>query len=50
MKKARFSISDMEARFNKEKLVKNKMNFLLGGDGNGSQPGTDDPWDPKTSV
>ncbi len=37
----------MEARFRNAKLEKNKMNFLLGGDGDGSQPGNDDPWDPK---
>lgn len=47
MKKRRFSIADMEIRFKKEKLEKNKMNFLLGGDGNGGQGGVDDPWVPE---
>jgi len=35
---------DIEARFRNEKMEESKLNFLLGGDENGGQGGTDDPW------
>ncbi len=41
-KKAMFN-ANLEARFSQEKMDDSKLNFLKGGDGNGSQPGID-PW------
>jgi hypothetical protein len=35
---------DMELRFRNDKMDENKLNFLLGGDENGGQGGTGDPW------
>jgi hypothetical protein len=44
MKRSRLLISDMEVRFRKVKLEKNKMNYLLGGDDHGGEGGVYDPW------
>jgi hypothetical protein len=46
MKKPKSVILDLEARFRKAKLERNKMNYLLGGDDHGGEGGVDDPWDP----
>jgi len=46
MKRSRLFFPDLEARFRKVKLERNKMNYLLGGDDHGGQGGTDDPWNP----
>lgn len=46
MKRKPMPNSDLEARFRNERMERMKMNFLRGGDGDGSQPGNDDPWDP----
>ena len=43
MKKIRKS--ELTENFRKEKIERKKMNYLHGGDGNGSQGATDDPWD-----
>lgn len=39
--------ADFATKFRNEELERTKMNFLIGGDGNGGQGGTDDPWDPN---
>lgn len=36
--------SEFEKKFRNEKIDRKKMNYLTGGDGDGGQPGTDDPW------
>lgn len=35
---------DLTKKFKNEKIDRNKLNFLVGGDGNGGQGSTDDPW------
>ncbi len=47
MKKRAMIQSELKKRFQKEILHHKQMNFLMGGDGAGSQPGNDDPWDPN---
>ena len=47
MKKRAMFQSEMKKRFQKEILDRKQLNFLIGGDGNGGQGGTDDPWDPN---
>jgi len=37
--------SELAEKFRKVMIERKKMNYLLGGDGNGSQGSTDDPWD-----
>ena len=37
--------SELTEKFRKEMIERKKMNYLHGGDGNGSQGATDDPWD-----
>jgi hypothetical protein len=34
------------AKFRNEKMDDKKLNYLLGGDGDGGQGGTFDPWKP----
>jgi len=46
MKRSRLFFPDLEARFRKVKLERNKMNYLLGGDDHGGEGGVDDPWNP----
>ena len=36
--------SDLVEKFSKEMIEGKKMNYLVGGDGDGSQGATDDPW------
>lgn len=36
--------TDIAKKFNNEKIEEKKMNYLVGGDGNGSQGSLDDPW------
>jgi hypothetical protein len=36
--------SEFTEKFRKEMIERKKMNYLVGGDGNGSQGSTDDPW------
>ena len=43
MKKKAMFKTNLKARFSQEKLDDNKLNFLKGGDGDGSQPGIP-PW------
>lgn len=35
---------DFAEEFRNEKIEGKKMNYLVGGDGNGGQGSTDDPW------
>jgi hypothetical protein len=44
MKKKLMPKSDLTQKFNKEMIEGKKLNYLVGGDGNGSQGSTDDPW------
>ena len=44
MKKKLMTKSNLVEKFNKEMIEDKKMNYLVGGDGNGSQGATDDPW------
>jgi len=44
MKKKLMKKSDLTEKFSNEMIEDNKMNYLVGGDGNGSQGATDDPW------
>jgi len=37
--------SDLEKNFKNEKIDRKKLNYLIGGDGDGSQGALDDPWD-----
>jgi len=43
MKRSTMTKTNLEARFNAEKMEDRKMNFLKGGDADGSEPGTN-PW------
>jgi len=43
MKKRNFETTDFEKRFRNDKLEKRQLNYLVGGDGEGSQGGTN-PW------
>ena len=36
--------SDLEKNFKNEKIDRKKLNYLIGGDGDGAQGATDDPW------
>ena len=38
--------SDLTEQFRNEKIEGTKMNYLVGGDGDGSQGAADDPWKP----
>ena len=44
MKKKLVKKSELTEKFNKEMIEGKKMNYLVGGDGDGSQGATDDPW------
>lgn len=44
MKKKMVKKSELTEKFNKEMIEGKKMNFLVGGDGDGSQGSTGDPW------
>jgi hypothetical protein len=44
MKKKLMPKSDLTQKFSKEMIEGKKLNYLVGGDGNGSQGSTDDPW------
>jgi hypothetical protein len=46
MKKKSFAKSNFTEKFRNEKIEDNKLNFLLGGDENGGEGGTGDPWNP----
>jgi hypothetical protein len=46
MKRSKTVVPELEARFGKDKLERVKMQYLLGGDENGGQPGDDAPWNP----
>ena len=35
---------DLTKKFKNEKIESKKLNYLVGGDGNGGQGSTDDPW------
>ena len=35
---------DFAEKFRNEKIEGKKLNYLIGGDANGGQGGTDDPW------
>jgi len=45
MKKKLMPKSDLTQKFSKEMIESNKMNYLVGGDGDGGQGSTNDPWD-----
>ncbi len=45
MKKKLTTKSDLTQKFSKEMIEGKKMNYLVGGDGNGSQGAIDDPWE-----
>lgn len=36
--------TDLPKKFENEKIEPKKMNYLVGGDGNGGQGSTGDPW------
>ena len=38
--------SDLEKNFKNEKIDRKKLNYLIGGDGDGGQGAIDDPWNP----
>jgi hypothetical protein len=40
----RMTKSEMNEKFRKEAIERTKLNYLVGGDGNGGQGATDDPW------
>jgi len=44
MKKQLMRKSDLAEKFNKEMIEGKKMNYLVGGDGDGGQGSTGDPW------
>ena len=44
MKKKLMVTMDFRKKFQTEKIVGKKMNFLMGGDADGSQPPPPDPW------
>lgn len=35
---------ELRKRFENEMIDRKKLNYLIGGDGDGSQGSTDDPW------
>ena len=37
--------SDLDKNFKNEKIDRKKLNYLMGGDGDGAQGSVDDPWD-----
>jgi len=37
--------SDLEKNFKNEKIDRKKLNYLIGGDGDGGQGAIGDPWD-----
>ena len=45
MKKRLMTQSDFTEKFRNEKIEGKKMNYLVGGDGDGSEGSLDDPWD-----
>jgi len=45
MKKKVMTKRALAEKFRNEKFEGKKMNYLVGGDGNGGQGSTDDPWD-----
>ena len=45
MKKKEIKRSDLTQKFSKEMIEDKKMNYLVGGDGDGGQGATFDPWD-----
>ena len=44
MKKKLMAQRAFSEKFRNEKLEGRKMNYLIGGDANGSEGSTDDPW------
>ena len=44
MKKRLMEKSDFTGKFRSEKIEDKKMNFLVGGDGDGGQGSPPDPW------
>ena len=36
--------SDLDKNFKNEKIDRKKLNYLIGGDGDGGQGSTNDPW------
>ena len=36
--------SDLDKNFKNEKIDRKKLNYLIGGDGDGSEGSIDDPW------
>lgn len=44
MKKKLMSKSDLTQKFSKEMIEREKLNYLVGGDGNGGQGAAGDPW------
>ena len=44
MKKKVMTKRDLAEKFRNEKIEGKKMNYLVGGDGDGGQGSTDDPW------
>jgi hypothetical protein len=44
MKKKLMPKSDLTQKFSEEMIEGKKMNYLVGGDGHGSQGAIDDPW------
>ena len=44
MKKKLMAKSAFAKKFRNEKLESKKMNYLIGGDANGGEGSTDDPW------
>jgi hypothetical protein len=46
MKKRLMTKSDLTEQFRNEKIEGPKMNYLVGGDGDGGQTAPPDPWKP----
>ena len=46
MKKKRVEFTNLQSRFRDVKMVRERMDYLTGGDGGGSEGGVDDPWKP----
>jgi len=44
MKKKLMKQIDLTQKFSNEMIEENKLNYLVGGDGDGSQGSTGDPW------
>ena len=40
----RMKRSDLDKNFKNEKIDRKKLNYLIGGDGDGSEGSIDDPW------